>query len=240
MTPEEAFFTVHRDLPREGPGMPEDVLWALDVAGTPEKARICDVACGPGADTVTLARARPLARIDALDTTPQFIDAAKVRVADFGPRVQAMVRDFADLPDDYDLIWCAGAAYFLGFETALDIWRDRLLPSGAIAFSEPAWVSEPPAPAARAFWEEYPAICGISDLKVRLEAAGWRVEAERWLIGAPWEAYYRPMKERLALLKRDALGAPLAAAIAETEREIANWERAPDKIAYVLFVVRPA
>jgi|GEM_PF-4683729 len=52
-----AFFTVHRDLDREGPGEAADVHWALDVAGTPEDARILDAACGPGADMVTLAKA---------------------------------------------------------------------------------------------------------------------------------------------------------------------------------------
>ena len=37
MIPEDAFFTVHRDLEREGPGEAADVIWALEVAGTPDQ-----------------------------------------------------------------------------------------------------------------------------------------------------------------------------------------------------------
>ena len=68
MTPEAAFFALHRDLPREGPGQAEDVHWALYTAAVPEEARICDLACGPGADTRTLAKARPHARITGIDS----------------------------------------------------------------------------------------------------------------------------------------------------------------------------
>ena len=42
----EAFFTVHRGLPREGPGTAEDVAWACGLAGLPEGAVICDAVCG--------------------------------------------------------------------------------------------------------------------------------------------------------------------------------------------------
>ena len=59
VTPNQAFFTVHKDLPREGPGLADDVLWALKVAETPEDGAILDAACGPGADTVTLATSPP-------------------------------------------------------------------------------------------------------------------------------------------------------------------------------------
>ncbi|HBB84928.1 MAG TPA: class I SAM-dependent methyltransferase, partial [Sulfitobacter sp.] len=43
-----AFFTLHRDLPREGPGEPADVNWAVEQGDLPARAEIADVACGPG------------------------------------------------------------------------------------------------------------------------------------------------------------------------------------------------
>lgn len=240
MTPEEAFFTVHRDLPREGPGEADDVIWALEVAGTPERARICDAACGPGADTVTLAEARPEARIDAVDITPHFVAAARDRVARFGRRVQVYERDYSDLPGDYDLIWCAGAMYFHGYLNVLEMWRHRLLPGGRIAFSEPVWVSDPPAPEAVAFWREEGHLESLPATVRRLGGAGWRILGQRWLIGAPWEAYYGPLRERLDRLSAEDPGEDVAQAIDAARQEIANWEAAPDQIAYSLFVVGPA
>lgn len=239
MNPNEALLTVHRDLPREGPGVPDDVRWALQVAATPDQASICDAACGPGADTVTLAEERPNATILGVDLVPHFVEATRQRAEEFGERVRVEERDYTDLPGEFDLIWCAGAVYFVGLEAALANWRDHLKPGGVVAFSEPAWVHEPPSAEARVFWEEYPAICSFDELSRRIADAGWDVMGQRWLIGAPWEAYYEPIKARIAELKAARLGGELSTAIAESETEIARWEAAPDQIAYVLFVVRP-
>ena len=239
MTPTEAFFTVHRDLPREGPGEPDDVRWALRVAGTPDQASICDAACGTGADTVTLAEERPEATVLGVDLVHHFVESARRRAENFGERVRVEERDYSELPGRYDLIWCAGAVYFVGLEAALANWLSRLLPGGAVAFSEPAWVREPPSAEARTFWEEYPAIRGVDELNRRIADAGWQVLEQRWLIGAPWEVYYAPIKERIAELKTGHRDCELTDAISESEAEIARWEAAPDEIAYVLFVVRP-
>ena len=234
------FFTVHSDLPREGPGVPDDVRWALDVAGTPDRARICDAACGPGADTVTLAEERPQASIDAVDLQDQFVAAAKARTARFGTRVRIEQRDYSDLPGDYDLIWSAGAAYFVGYLKALEMWWHRLLPGGAIAFSEPVFVTDPPSAAVRTFWDPYDPAMTVPDVSRSLKAAGWQVVGERLIIGEPWKAYYDPMRERLAMLRASEPDEALLDAIIEDEEEIAQWEAAADEIAYGLFVVRPA
>ena len=54
MSPEEraAFFTVHCDLPREGPGEAADVLWALGHLNAGGPLDVMDAACGPGADLI--------------------------------------------------------------------------------------------------------------------------------------------------------------------------------------------
>ncbi|MFC6759581.1 hypothetical protein ACFQFQ_08945 [Sulfitobacter porphyrae] len=44
-----AFYQLHRDLPREGPGEAADVAWATALADLAPVARVADVACGPGA-----------------------------------------------------------------------------------------------------------------------------------------------------------------------------------------------
>ena len=237
LTPDDSFLTLYTDLAREGPGAAADLGWALSVAATPAKARICDAGCGSGADTVTLAKERPEAQIEAVDKIAHFVAAARQRTARFGDRVQVRQGDMADLSGPYDLIWCAGAIYFLGVSEALTRWRSALAPEGAVAFSEPCLLPRP-SEAARAFWEEYPQITDISGIRARVAAAGYRVLGEQMQIGAAWEAYYRPIEKRIEKLRPTATGA-LAAALDQAEQEIARWRAAPSEIAYALLVVKP-
>ncbi|MFB2531380.1 trans-aconitate 2-methyltransferase [Paracoccus sp. p4-l81] len=237
LTAEQAFYTLHRDLPREGPGTSADLAWALYVAGTPEDARICDAGCGPGADTVGLAKARAGARIDAIDAVAHLVEAARLRAAPYGDRIRVQQGDMADLSGPYDLIWCAGALYFLGVTEGLSRWRGALSAHGRVAFSEPCLLPRPSA-AAEAFWADYPQITNAQGIRDRVHAAGYRVLGEHLMIGAPWEAYYKPLAARIARLRPDATGA-LAAALDDAEAEIARWQAAPGEIAYALMVVEP-
>jgi len=238
LTEDEAFLTLYADLAREGPGASADLGWALSVAGTPIDARICDAGCGSGADTLTLAKDRPQARIDAVDKTAQFVAAARKRVAPFGSRVQVRQGDMADLTGPYDLIWCAGAIYFIGISQALTAWRPALAPGGRVAFSEPCMLPRP-SQAARDFWSvEYPQITDMVGIRDRVAKAGFRVLGENLQIGAAWENYYLPMERRIASLRPGA-NATLGAALDKAEAEIARWRAAPSEIAYALMVVAP-
>ncbi|MGY6694750.1 MAG: class I SAM-dependent methyltransferase [Roseinatronobacter sp.] len=237
LTREEAFLTLYTDLAREGPGAAADLGWALSVAATPQLARICDAGCGSGADTVTLAKERPKAQIDAVDKIAQFVAAAQRRVAPFGARVQVRQGDMASIDGPYDLIWCAGALYFLGVTEGLSKWRSALAPGGAIAFSEPCLLPRP-STAARAFWAEYPQITDVTGIRARVAAAGYRVLGEQMQVGDAWEAYYIPMARRIEKLRPYAQGA-LVEALDEAESEIARWKAAPSEIAYALMVVAP-
>lgn len=238
MTPEEAFFAVHRGLDREGPGETADVLWALSVAGTPPAAHILDAACGPGADTVALAEARPEARVHAIEITPHFVEEARKRTAGFGPRVRVEEGDYMRLADTYDLIWCAGAVYFHGVAKVLAAWSPHIANGGAVAFSEPAWMIEPPSEAARAFWEGEYEVKTRAAIEAEIHAAGWGILGQRWVVDAPWAAYYGSMSARLDRLEETEQAPGVTAAIAEARAEIARWRAAREEIAYSLFVVR--
>ncbi len=234
----EAFFTVHRDLPREGPGEAADVLWALDVARTPEASRILDAGCGPGADTVALAEARGVADILALDLQEHFIEETRRRTARFGPRVRAEASSYINISGEFDLIWSAGAVYFHGIANVLEAWGPHLTPGGAVAFSEPAWMLDPPSDAARAFWGGEYEPKSLAGVEAEIHAAGWGILGQRWIVDEPWAAYYGPMSARLDQLEDSDPDAELQAAIKETRDEISKWQAARDEIAYSLFVVR--
>lgn len=241
MTPDEraAFFTIHRDLPREGPGTPDDVQWAVHHLGLTGPLRVLDAACGPGADLEALAQALPEARIQGVDLVPHFVEAAQARIAEFAPRVTAELRDMAQPDGTFDLIWCAGALYFLGVTEGLSGWRSALNPGGAVVFSEPVLVETPASSEAIAFWEEYPQITDLDGIKARVAAAGYTVQAHRMIVGAPWHAYYEPMQGRIDALRAQDPDAALTAALDENQREIDRWRAAPDQIAYALLIATP-
>jgi SAM-dependent methyltransferase len=239
-----AFWQLHRDLEREGPGTADDVAWALALAGTPGVSRILDIACGPGADSVTMAELRPEATVLAIDKTAHFVAEAARRLAPFGARARSLQADMARPDGPADLIWCAGALYFLGVTEGLRGWKSALAPQGKIAFSEPCFTSSAPSDVARQFWADYPFVSGPEGIASRVDAAGYRVLGHRMVIGQGWADYYGPMQKRIAVLRqavRDGT-APVAGmtqVLDEAELEITQWQTVPDEIAYALFVVEP-
>lgn len=229
------FWTLHRDLPREGPGCAADVHWAL--ALIPPPARVAEVACGPGADLVALAEALPAARIEGSDITPHFVAAAQDATARFGARVTVRQGDLREVAGPVDLIWCAGAAYVVGLEAALAAWRPALAPGGAVAVSEPV-LPEGTGTVAASFWDGFP-VGDAASVTARICAAGFRPLHSRLVIGAAWEAYYAPMEVRIARLRPGA-SAELTAVLDDGAREARLWRQAPDEIAYLLTLAAPA
>ena len=236
--PDAAFFTLHQDLPREGPGEAADVAWAAQVAGLSPRAEICDAACGPGGDIAALLAAAPEGHVTALDKTLQFVEAARAVWHD-DPRVTLLCADMARIANRYDLIWCAGAVYFIGIEAALTGWRKSLRPGGAIAFSDVCWFSDTPAPRARALWADHAAMTDAAGINAQIAAAGYELVDQRRLSDAAWEAYFAPLDTRIAALRPGA-DAALTAVLDAAEEEAACWRAHRDDFGYLLSVVRPA
>ncbi|MEL6168114.1 MAG: class I SAM-dependent methyltransferase [Pseudomonadota bacterium] len=234
MTLPPGFFTVHHDMPREGPGEPADVAWAARVAGTPKDARILDVACGPGGDIAALRDAAPKGTITAIDGHGPFIETLTSRFPD-APWLTARKGSMLEVEGPYDLIWCAGAVYFKGIETSLSTWRLALAPGGAVAFSEPCYFTDTPSSAARAFWSGYdaPTADGIA---ASIRAAGYEPLDSKRVSDDAWRAYYDPLLARSDALEGDP---DLAKAIAETRKEAADWEALREETGYLLTVARP-
>ncbi len=237
----DAFFTLHSKLEREGPGEPADVEWAAGIVGLKPNARICDAACGPGADIPALLAAAPDGHVTAVDSHKPFIDEVFIdevfmRVGN-DPRVTAYAGDMLKLKGPFDLIWCAGAVYFAGIRKALSAWRPCLSPGGTVAFSEPCFFTDKPTDGARAFWDGYPTQDETA-IRAAVAAADYEVLATRRISDAAWEAYYGPMAARIASL-REGAGEALAAALDEGENEIEGYRRHKAETGYLLSVVRP-
>ncbi|QFT80584.1 hypothetical protein FIU89_08170 [Roseovarius sp. THAF27] len=233
---DDAFLTLHREMTRQGPGTSEDVRWALSQLDLPDAPNVLDAACGPGADLVTLAECLPRAQIEGIDQLPHLVEEARTATARF-TNVTVSTGDMAQITGFYDLIWCAGALYFLGVTEGLTLWRRALTTDGAIAFSEPVLSPEAPQ-AARDFWADYPAISDLDGITARVEAAGYDVLNHRLVTGRAWAEYYAELGGRIAALRPDA-DAALDQVLDTALREITLWRQAPGDIAYALILARP-
>jgi SAM-dependent methyltransferase len=201
-----AFFEVHRDMPREGPGNAASTARALELCGRlPAAPRVLDIACGPGQQTMDLAKLLPSATITAVDNHAPFVDEANRRAAAAGvaQRVRAVVGDMAALdfpPNSFDLIWCEGAAYIMGVGEALAAWRPLLKPEGRLALTEAVWLrSYPPEEVRRCWAEDYPAMVDVAGCRDIVARAGFSLLGDFVLPEAAWwDDYYTPMEKRLA------------------------------------------
>lgn len=236
MTDFAAFLRFYEQLPRQGPGDSVSMVRALDGADLPPDSAMADAGCGVGADIAGLLQHAPNGTVHAVDTHAPFIDVLKQRYAG-DPRVTAAATDMAALTGPYDLIWCAGALYFLGLVPGLAAMRQALAPGGVLVFSEPVVHSDTPSPAVTAFWEGegHPSLRG--DTLNTVEAAGFEILTDFTLPDSAWDAYYQP-----ALAKADEL-APLADAatqevIAAVRREAANWAAARAETGYLSVTAR--
>ncbi|MDH4144982.1 MAG: class I SAM-dependent methyltransferase, partial [Acidimicrobiia bacterium] len=78
------FAEVYGTLPRAGPGADAHTLRALRSVPGPPPSTVLDLGCGPGPQTLALARARPDARILAVDRWPSMAERTNRRLADAG------------------------------------------------------------------------------------------------------------------------------------------------------------
>jgi len=244
----DIFFELHQDLPREGPGDDASTRRALEMlTDLPPAPMILDVGCGPGMQTLELARStRGL--VTAVDTHQPFLDVLQqnARAAGLQGRITArhMSMFALDFPaQSFDLIWSEGAIYIIGFEAGLRAWRKLLKPQAYLAATELSWLrADPPAELADFWQENYPGMRSIAGNRASIAAAGYReiglfvLPAESW-----WENYYTPQEARIALLReRYSQDSQALLLLDESQREINLYRKYADWYGYVFFVMQLA
>jgi SAM-dependent methyltransferase len=240
----EAFFRLFEGLPRQGPGSDACTREALRrLPELPAAPRVLDLGCGAGRQTLVLAEALRT-KVAAVDNHQPFLDQlrASAHARGLGHLIEPRCADMAapGVPaGSIDLVWSEGAVYFLGFEKGLCLWRPLLAPGGCVAVSECSWLTDnPPTEAVAFFREGYPGMAGIARNLERARAAGLDVVDVFTLPPEAWsDEYYTPLEQRMTELAPDADPA-LAAAIAETRREIDLYRRHGDSYGYVFYLLR--
>lgn len=243
---EELFLKIHSDLPREGPGDRESTERAYASVGRmPASGRILDVGCGPGAQTIDLAKVTS-ASIVALDCHEPYLDQlrGRIRAEGLSERVRTVRASMFAMPfgdSTFDLVWAEGSIYILGLERALTEWRPLLRPGGCIAATHLSWlVADAPAEPRRFWRRHYPAMQHVEENAALCSRCGYDVVGRFALPeSAWWRDYYGPLERRLAALRREHRGdAAALALIDETGDQIELYRRFASCYGYVFYVLR--
>jgi ubiquinone/menaquinone biosynthesis C-methylase UbiE len=240
------FFEVHSGLPREGPGDNESTKKAyLMLDDLPEKPRILDIGCGPGMQTIMLAKLSK-GRIDAVDNHQPFLEHLEKKAEEegVGDKITVVNGDMValDYEDErFDLIWSEGAIFIIGFEKGIREWRSLLTGKGYLVVSELSWLkANPPEEVRKFFVEGYPGIKTINENLETIKKAGYRIINHFGLPEKSWWAnYYKPIEAKIPSMKlkykddKEAL-----AFLAVEELEIAMFRRYSDYYGYVFYVMQ--
>ncbi len=242
----EVLMELHQGLLQQGPGSDVETRRALEcIPPLDSDARILDVGCGPGRQTLVLARETEAA-IDAIDLMPTFLEELeqRVRTAGYADRVSAHLMSMSalDFPERvFDLIWSEGAIYQMGFARGLESWKRHLVPGGYLAVTELCWLSNERPVAAAEFWgAAYPAMTQVETNIATAERAGYEcLNSFSLPESAWWNDYYDPIRARLPALFDKYTGDDEALnQLRESAEEIDLFERYSQQFNYVFYVFR--
>lgn len=242
----KAFFELHCGIPREGPGSDEATRTALGYLPLlPPRARIFDLGCGPGKQTLVLAR-ELRTPIIAVDFHEPFIEVLKESAEKEGlsDLIEARVGDMGDLKEpegSIDLIWAEGSIFVLGFGEGLELWRPLLKPQGLVAATELTWTTDDRRQYVVDFFaREYPAMCNVDENLEIARSKGYKILKHFSLDPSVWwDEYLTPLDERARRLRSRAAEEPeLARVLADHDREIDVCRRFQDHFAYVFYILQ--
>lgn len=240
------FFEIHSGLPREGPGDNESTEKAyLMLRNLPEHPSILDAGCGPGMQTIALAKLSR-GRIIALDNHQPFLDGLKRKAAEEGVsgRIQAVNGDMFALnyaDKSFDVIWAEGSIYNIGFERGLREWKRLLTDSGYIVASELSWLKpDAPEEVRKFFAEAYPAIKTVEENLAIARKTGYRLVGWFAIPESSWrDNYYTLIEAKLPALKsKHQCDAEALSILACEELEIEMFRKYSEYYGYVFYILR--
>lgn len=239
------FMKLYGYLPRAGPGDNASTRKAYSmIQDMPPEPRILDIGCGPGIQTMDLAKLSG-GVVVALDLMPQMITRVKEAAAEQGlsDKIKTIQMDMKkmDFPNNsFDLIWSEGAIYLMGFKKGLEKIRRFLKPGGHVAVTEAVWLkSNPPADVVK-LWEEYPEIdCIEKKLKV-LADLDYREVGHFVLPDSSWtEPYYKHLEKKADELEPVWAEDSVALEVIEGARfEIEMFRKYHEYYGYCFFIMR--
>jgi ubiquinone/menaquinone biosynthesis C-methylase UbiE len=247
------FYEVHSNLPREGPGENQSTEKAFRaLKNWPSKPRILDIGCGPGMQTITLAKLSQ-GQITAVDNHQAFLDQLNLSAKKEGvdSNIKTVKGDMFNLKfekESFDVVWCEGAIFVIGFEKGLREWRPLLADNGYLVTSELSFLRKDFPEELEAYMKEMYAglensAANTVDENIEIaKKAGYKV-IDSFILPKSgwWDNYYTPIQAKLPALKAKHKGEPEALAyLAGEEREIAMFGKYSDYYGYAFYILQKA
>lgn len=202
------FYEIHKDIPREGPGDNESTRKAFSMlTDLPKRVNILDIGCGPGMQTIELAKLID-GQIIALDAHEPFLkdlNSAAVKAGVSG-KIETVIGTMFSLnykEESFDLIWSEGAIFIIGFKEGLDYWKRYVKKGGYVVVSELSWISDNPPEEAVQFWnKDYPAMKSREENIKDIKDLGYKLIDDFVIPDSAWmDNYYLPVEKRVSMLK---------------------------------------
>ncbi|HPN65480.1 MAG TPA: methyltransferase domain-containing protein [Candidatus Goldiibacteriota bacterium] len=235
---------IYTGLDRYGPGDIESTKRALNLCNLPENPKILDIGCGSGASVMCLAQLIKC-QITAADNYDKFLNELRVKVRQKGVSgsISVINSDMAspDFPkESFDLIWCEGAIYNIGFENGLKVFSRFLKKGGYMAVTEIAWIKNRQPEELKQFWaKEYPAMTTMLDNAETVKRTGMELKGMFELGKKAWENYYNPLEARVKeYIKEKAGNEKALKAAALVQEEIDIYRAYGGYYDYVFYVMK--
>lgn len=241
----DIFFEIHKDIPREGSGRDEYTQKAYEMIPSIKKPNILDIGCGPGLQTIKLAKLSD-GLVTGIDIHQPYLDNLKklTKREKLEDKIRVINKSMLemDFPEEYfDIIWAEGSIFVIGFERGLLEWKKYIKPNGYLAVHEMTWLKEkPPEEIKKYFDQVYPAINTIQNNlriieKCRYKLLGYfPLPDDAW-----WEFYYDPLEKRLKMLREKFKDNTKALKmISEEQKEIDLYRKYGQWYGSVFFVMQ--
>ena len=240
----KVFFEIHSGNKQEGPGSDESTVKALSlIKNLPKNPRILDIGCGPGRQTIILAKETE-GQIIAIDNHQVYLDYINDKAKDLGlsDHIETLNASMTDLDlqnESIDLIWSEGALYIMGFEKGLRAWQKFLKKDGAIAVTEAVWFREDTPDELKTFWQCYPGITNIKGCRDIIKRSDLSLVDDFKLPASDWYEYYNAIEKKVKSLKLRCAGErDTIAYLEEEEKEIEMFNKYSDYYGYTFFIMK--
>lgn len=242
----EYLYELCEALPRCGPGDNEFTRRAFRAIGkVAEQPLILDIGCGPGVQTIELARISN-GKIIALDNHQAFLDTLMERARNEGLEEKIipinMSMEEMDFEENtFDIIWSEGALYFMGFQNGLNKCHQLLKDKGHLAMTELVYIAaNPPDAVIEYFEDEYPDIKSIEGKIEVINKEGFKLISNFTLPEAAWfNSYYLPIEKELPRLNKKYEGNEIALGVFEGFRkEIDFYRKYSEFYGYEFFIMQ--
>lgn len=241
----EYFYELYTGLPRGGPGDNHSTRKAFSyLKNLPSEPLILDIGCGPGMQTLELAKISK-GKIIALDNHQPFLDTLMKQATNIGFEKKIIPKNLSMFEMDFkdacfDVIWSEGALYQMGFQNGLKKCYQLLKKTGYLAVTEGVILTSDAPAEAKRFWDEYPDVKDIQTNINLIKQEHFELIAHFTLPTASWtEQYYAPMEKKLHELKKKYKGNTTALQVfAMSENEIETYKKNSDYVGYEFFIMQ--